>query len=394
MNKRFLSILAMATAGIAIVGCSSEQGQTTAADSEAIITLGEYKGVSTGVALHEITEEDIEAVINDTVSSSGGYFEDAGENAAAEEGYQLTIEYSETSSPTETYPGSIIIGDSDWPEEFSTALVGLKIGDETTVTLSEDDGGATYNIKVISVNKPAQITDEYVKTLGIEGVSSVEDLREDVTAYLEEQYRYEYEEEVKDAAGNKVYSTSTVTNIPQKLIDEYTDLLNTRIEAVIESQSTEEEPLTKSDILQESMAADEFVGTVDEYIVWYAEKNAKEYLIYQKIAEDEGITIDNDELYSMIASEWVSEQDTYPTLLEFMDHYGREQYERAMLTDKVKEFIAHNAIDYMPEIKEATEKSLDTTENASADNSADSSNESSMENGHNAEQSSTDSSEK
>lgn len=107
-------------------------------------------------------------------------------------------------------------------------------------------------------------------------------------------------------------------------------------------------------------------------------KNAKEYMIYSTIAEIENIEVSDDELYSSIAADWQTATDEYETLLDFIEAYGKEQYEMSLLSQKVIEFLAENSVEGLMNSNAEKENVLDnTTVESSTESSTDSQQETS-----------------
>ena len=350
-NKIFTPIL-VTLLSITLSACGNTD--TAQGSNTENISLGNYMNIETGLSVQEVTDEAIEEVIKDTGDSVGGYYEIV-EGAAAEEGDKVNASYYVSSNTTDQYELSMVIGDEDYPEAFSEALTSLSAGDTTSATLPDDLGGDTYTFTVTSVEKPAEITDTFVDTLQIENVNTVDELREDVKRYLKKKYESEFNLKQTEAVAKIVVDSSTVNNIPNKLVESYLETINKKIDAMIKYQQEDAEEgteITKADLLSEQMKKDEYVGTVDDYIKWNAEKNAKEYLVYKRIADENGIEVNEDELYSTIASDWSGETEEYPTLIDFMKVNSKESYERAILSTKVEEFLAENSKEGLIEIKE------------------------------------------
>ena len=80
-----------------------------------------------------------------------------------------------------------MLGDENYPKESTEVLTGSKRGEVKDITFSESDGGATYQFNIQEVQTPSDITDEFVKTLGIANISTIEELRADIKKYLEKQ---------------------------------------------------------------------------------------------------------------------------------------------------------------------------------------------------------------
>ena len=130
----------------------------------------------------------------------------------------------------------------------------------------------------------------------------------------------------------------------------------------------EGEEVSLADVLEDQINADGFVGTADEYLKWYAEKNAREYMIYHEIAKIEGISVSEDELYSAIASDWASSQGEYETLVDYIEGYGKVQYEKALLSRKVIKYIAENSEEGI--IEESDESSTDESKTEASEESS------------------------
>ena len=362
MKRKTLLFVLLITASTLLAGCESNEKKeqetpeiidTITSESESgrekydtYVTLGDYNGITTGLSVKEVTEKDIDTVVSETVEAAGGYFE-IEDGAEIKEGCQAQVSMQPISD-TESSPSdmTITIGDESYPKEFSDALIGLKAGESTTVNLSEEDGGMGYVLTVIDVLVPAEITDEFVKGLQIENVNNIEELREDIRKYLEDQNADSYNEELKEAVAKYIYDKSEVHEVPEALLESCREVIEKKIDILVENKKEsegEDTEVTRADVLEGQMKEDEYVGTVEDYITWYAGKNAKEYMIYSVIAEKEDIIPSEDEIYSAIAADWSNDISKYPTLIEFIEENGKEQYERSVLSKAVIEYMAEHS---------------------------------------------------
>ncbi|WP_026667624.1 hypothetical protein [Butyrivibrio sp. AE2005] len=311
------------------------------------ITLGKYKNLQTGLKVETVTDDAINNVIDELVTNMGGCYKEAQKNI--EEGDRVDISYhSVNEDESAPFEMSLIIGDSNYPAEFSKAILGKTIGDSAEATLSGEAGSETYKLTINRVYEKADLTDEFVAGMKIDNVKTVSDLRKNVSDYLKTQYEQVYNDAQKDAVLKIVLDDSKVKDIPEDLVVEYQNMITDKINATIESckKSTEDgKKINKLSLLEDEMKENQFTGSVDEYIRWYAEKDAKEYLIFSKIAKKENIKVEDKELYSALASDWQKESDKFPTLLDYMESCPLQQYERAILCDKVLTFIAESSED-------------------------------------------------
>ncbi len=311
------------------------------------ITLGKYKNIETGLKVEKVTDEAITNVIDELVTNMGGCYKEAQKNI--EEGDKVNISYHPiTEDEKAQYELTFIVGDNNCPVEFSNAIIGKTIGDSVEATLSHDPESEIYSLTINNVYEKTDLTNEFVTDMKIDSVKTVSELRNNVSDYLKTQYEQVYNDAQKDAVLKIVLEDSKVKNVPEDLVLEYQNMITDKINATVEAcKETAEEgqEINKLSILEDEMKENQFTGSVDEYIRWYAEKDAKEYLIFSKIAKKENIKVEEKELYSALASDWIKESDKYPTLLDYMENCPLQQYERAILCDKVLTFIARNSND-------------------------------------------------
>ena len=311
------------------------------------ITLGKYKNIETGLKVEKVTDEAIANIIDELVTNMGGCYKEAQKNIEA--GDRVNISYHPIPEDEKAqYELTFIVGDNNYPVEFSNAILGKTIGNSVETTISEDSGSETYSLTINKVYEKTDLTDEFVTGMKIDGVKTVSELRNNVSDYLKTQYEQVYNDAQKDAVLKIVLNDSKVKDVPEDLVLEYQNMISDRINATVEAcneTSEDGKEINKLSILEGEMKENQFTGSVDEYIRWYAEKDAKEYLILSKIAKKENIKVEDKELYSALASDWIKESDKYPTLLDYMESCPLQQYERAILCDKVLTFIAESSND-------------------------------------------------
>ena len=327
--------------------------EETTKEDEDIVTLGQYKGLSYETKLVETSDEEIEKQMTEiALSANGGCFKEAAKEHISEEGDKviMALTYSTTNEETgEEIPNmlpeyQIVLGKAYNGEEFDNALYGVKVGDEKEITVSEGDI-SSYSAVITRLEVPAEFTDEYVKSLGNEDIQTVEGFREYVKKNIDEEHRQKFEEALKEELDNKLYETSTFKEIPQELITEYEQVINDRLNDILELYKSQGKEYTKKDIFKKDMEAEGFSGSVDDYLKFYAEKNAKEYLMLKKVVDTEKLEISDDDIYSQLADMWIEEKDQYENLKEYIQFNPRkkEQTRRDTVCQTALEFIMNNA---------------------------------------------------
>ena len=162
------------------------------------IDLKEVSDIKVTRQVLDLPEEEIEAQVERVAESARSYETKKGK---AEDGDRVTIDYLGKIDGTPFDGGAdnganLVLGSKQFIRGFEEQLVGLKAGDEKTITVTFPENyqaahlagkEATFDVTVQDVAKPGkpEITDETAKTLGLE---SAEKLREIVRGQLESQY--------------------------------------------------------------------------------------------------------------------------------------------------------------------------------------------------------------
>ncbi len=189
----------------------------------------------------------------------------------------------------------VTIGVTQYIDDFLQQLVGHNVGEnfDIEVTFPEDYGNeelngkdAVFNITINHIKEPVkfeEIDDELVKqTLGEQGINTVEQLREKAVETLSQDM-------VNSYIYTEVFEKSTVDSVAQTAIDFQGDYI---IETT--KQQAEAYGMTLEDMLSyyNMGSAEEFKQANAELI----SDAAKELCISQAIAQQEGITVTDEDV--------------------------------------------------------------------------------------------------
>lgn len=290
-----------------------------------------------------VTDELVEQTLEKTIDDLGGYYVNV--NRAAKEGDKVLITYTHLADETED-SASITIGDNDFPPEFEKGLIGLSKGGEANITISEEYGNEELRLHVDEVTEPStDIDDEFVKNAGIEGVSTVDELKESIRTYLKETCEKQYVQNIRNEIQTKINAGGETELQPSySLISIFELKARKEVDDLIAKYKEEGEEKTVKDLLSNQIKETGFTGSEDEYINTYALLQATNCLVYGKIAVNEGITLSEEEYYSAIASDWVQRQENYPTLSSYSQSIDREAYSQVILQDKVLDVLTEKYI--------------------------------------------------
>lgn len=314
--------------------------RSASVDYDSYVKLGQYKGLSLSSAKAAVSDADVQERVDTLIESYGGiYVED--EAGVVDDGDQLEVAYCAGRSTSSAFDETtaqeltVIVGNSELPEEFVGPLVGHMTGDDVPVTM---DDGTVYIVRILHVHQKGELTDDYVASLGISDVSTIDDLYSHMKDYLEKQALSNYKTAASDEIIALCYNNSSFSEMPDALVTPFKEVLQARLDNAVSANALQGEEKTYDDILKETYDKDG-ISSSDEYLELYGLQNARIYAMCLKIAKFENIKADEDEVYSLAASDWSNVRDNYSTLKEFIDANGLEVYRQAALLEKVKDYL-------------------------------------------------------
>lgn len=254
--------------------------------------LGAYKGIEISKVDNTVSEEDVEARLNEMVNRNARLT--SVEDKALENGDTAVIDFEgfENGVAFEGGKGenyNLVIGSNTFIPGFEDQLVGKKAGDEVEVNVTfpeayhaENLAGkpVVFNVKVndVKVKEVPALDDEFAKdTTEFETLA---ELRADVKAKLEEQAKNAADAEMRNALVEKV-SANTEVEIPEAMVQHQIDNMLMELNYQLQYQGLNLEQLLQMtgrglDELREERRAD-------------AERLVKSSLVLEAIAEKENV---------------------------------------------------------------------------------------------------------
>nr|WP_302416897.1 trigger factor [uncultured Romboutsia sp.] len=254
--------------------------------------LGAYKGIEISKVDNTVSEEDVEARLNEMVNRNARLT--SVEDKALENGDTAVIDFEgfENGVAFEGGKGenyNLVIGSNTFIPGFEDQLVGKKAGEEVEVNVTfpetyhaENLAGkpVVFNVKVndVKVKEVPALDDEFAKdTTEFETLA---ELRADVKAKLEEQAKNAADAEMRNALVEKV-SANTEVEIPEAMVQHQIDNMLMELNYQLQYQGLNLEQLLQMtgrglDELREERRAD-------------AERLVKSSLVLEAIAEKENV---------------------------------------------------------------------------------------------------------
>ena len=254
--------------------------------------LGAYKGIEISKVDNTVSEEDVEARLNEMVNRNARLT--SVEDKALENGDTAVIDFEgfENGVAFEGGKGenyNLVIGSNTFIPGFEDQLVGKKAGEEVEVNVTfpetyhaENLAGkpVVFNVKVndVKVKEVPALDDEFAKdTTEFETLA---ELRADVKAKLEEQAKNAADAEMRNALVEKV-SANTEVEVPEAMVQHQIDNMFMELNYQLQYQGLNLEQLLQMtgrglDELREERRAD-------------AERLVKSSLVLEAIAEKENV---------------------------------------------------------------------------------------------------------
>ena len=380
MKKKFVMALLTGLVVFQLAGCgnTATEGNKTEVSSEneteevqislseinvdEYVTLGEYKGLEVEATLIEITDAEIENVIEE-YRQANAQLQEVTDRNMVQEGDIANIDYVGKKDGVAFDGGSdtgydLTIGSGSFIAGFEEGLVGVEVGETVDLNLAfpenyhEDSlAGAevvfTVTVNSISKMEAPEVTDEYVQSFEVEGVTTVEGWRQYIKDALETTARDEYKYEVQLQLLEKIMENATVKEAPEALQMKYKNVTNSQMEYQAAYYGIDLESFIE-------MAYGLDMETYDAEITAAAAESAKLALICKKIGDIEGLDITDEELEASIEANYLSWG--YASVEECKANMDEESYRDDLLIDEVLELLMEHAVITEPVDEQETSK--------------------------------------
>ena len=304
------------------------------------ITIGEYKGLTLDNTVDAITDDDVQAQIDQDLQDKAEPVSDS-----AKEGDLVTVNYVGTKNG-QTFDGGtannydFVIGQGQMFDEFENGVIGMKKGEtkEIKIDFPSDYADETlagqevvYKVTVQNVRRAGELTDEWVAKNT--DYTTVDEYRESVRSQLEEEAKNSAQEVLKNTAWSTVLENAEVKEYPQEDVDS----------AISEFKSSMEVYAKQADMTLEEFIDSQGISQddFDEQCQQYAEGKVKQNLIVQGIMDAEGLSLDDKE--SLQLQEELVEQMGAGDIAELVGTYGQTYVDESIGLLRVEDFIIKNA---------------------------------------------------
>jgi len=333
---------------VELVSCSAAEGAVCKAVlfTKPEVTVSEYKGIHAPMSVREITDADIDQQI-ELLRQRQARVVDV-DDRPAEKGDEVKINFEGfiddvafEGGKGEEYP--LRLGSGQFIPGFEDGIVGHSIGDkfDIDITFPEDYGDERYAGKAavfkiellgITMQELPEVDDEFAKD--VSEFDTLAEMREDIKKHLTEQAEQQADTAFTNAVCD-VLASNTDGVIPQVMYDRRIDQHIHEFEHQLQHQYGD---LSLKDYL-------ELTGmTTEQLRDEYEERAKKEVLLrlaLEKVAEQENITVSDEELEEALAD--FAAQMQAP--VEYVKtHIPVEEYRLDLIVTKALELVKSNAV--------------------------------------------------
>lgn len=343
-------LLTAALTGSLFTAAHAEEAEYVYEDDN--IKIGQYVGLTYSAVKEEVTDEDVQAEMTDTLESFADY--EHLMEVQAKDGDMVNIDY-EGKVDGEAFDGGtdfdtlVTIGEGLFLEDFEKGIIGMTPGETRDVEVvfpedyTEDLAGKTavFSITlnfICGEEIVPELTDESVKEyLGFESVAAFE---EDTRKGLEEDAQDIFTYEIEDDLMEQLLENCEVKEVPQDKIDQ-------DVQETVEMYKSYAEMfgMDYEEFLLQMGAGDEksFLGQLEEEARLYETQS----IILAKIAELENIGLD-DEAYEEYLVQ-LAEEYGYETVDDLKEEIEataglKENLRARRVEELVKEWLLDHAV--------------------------------------------------
>lgn len=345
MKKRTAAVTVLLAAAVFLAGCGDDSKKAWLDEIKAsdYVKLGEYKGIEVSQAKPAVTEEERDSYIS--------YFLKMDPDRGVIEGDTVNIDYVGTKDGTAFEGGtasgaSLTIGSGSFIEGFEDGLIGAKKGDTVELNLqfpadyratelAGQDVVFTVTVNSILAGEEQELTDGYVKGLGIDGVETVDAYRQYVYDMLLAQAEQTYDTNVENLIADEVISRCEFTkDPPQAMVERYTETLKQNL--------TNQAASYGMDLMQflGNYGMDE--SNYEENLKSQAVKSAQQYIVLKAIADAEKISVSDEEIQNSMDE--LAKSSGYESSEDIGELVDTRDYSEFLLGQKVMDMLRENAV--------------------------------------------------
>ncbi|MCM1161980.1 MAG: trigger factor [Roseburia sp.] len=355
MKKKIWMIFAIVMM-LLLAGCGKKEEESSGdVDPDDYVKLGNLEELEVTVEVAgAITDAQIEQQISNElnyyVEMANLYeYEEIPDKTVVEDGDMVNIDYEGKEGDTAFEGGTaegayLAIGSGSFIEGFEAGLVGHSVGEEVDLNLtfpenyrSETMAGkaVVFHVKINSIHDAEkkfvpEFNDEFIQKLNF-GFSTMEEYKDDVRAYIEQENASQKATDISDAIWEAVYGACEVSEPPKGMVDEIRERIYKNAEDYAAQAGVEFAEFVQTNM---NMTEEEFEAEAENI----ASQSAKERLIMKAIAKQQNMEISKKQITESAEADYA--QYGYESAEAYLEAIGGENiYKDYLLSQKVDEYL-------------------------------------------------------
>lgn len=344
--KKKTGIFVTALASVLLLtGCGDKEFLKDIKASD-YVTLGNYMGIEASAQAPSVPDGQVDYFIEQQYLTPHMLTkEEAGR--AIEEGDIVNIDFVGYQDG-EAFAGgtgqgyNLTIGSGQFIEGFEEGLIGVEIGDKVSLDLTFPDpykgnpdlSGAPVVFDVTVNGILPELTDEFVQSLNVSGCQTRQELEDWVYDLYYQEAQAEYSNEIERILADKIMAGCTFKKeMPKALVDRYQQSINASMSAQAAQYGMQLADFMQMQGFDEEGYRAEFRKAATEM--------AQRYVMYQAIADIEGLTPAEEEVQKEIDT--MVAVYGYASEEELLQQESRENISEDLMRKNVVAFLMENA---------------------------------------------------
>ena len=329
------------------------------------VTLGEYKGINIPLKVEEVTKKEVDEAVQNVLNNNSELVLKEG---PAEKGDTVVLDFKGYINGKEFEGGSaenytLVLGSNQFVPGFEDQLVGVTSESKKDVIVTfpeqyiKDLAGKEAKfvcmIHEIKTKKVPELNDEFAKSLNLEDVATVEDLRKYEQKVLENRKLNQAKNAQFQELINKIVEDSKL-NLPEVLVTNEVNAMKQQFLSQLEQSGLTKEQYKEITGNDENSFETEYRKD--------AETRLRQELVLNAIARKEHLTItkgDLDDYYSNVASQYSMKVEDVKKVFA----RNEAQIVSNLFNQKITRFLsANNLEEEKKEVKDESPKTDETKE--------------------------------
>ncbi len=312
------------------------------------VTLGDYRNMEIHLEDPAVTDEEVEQSVEYILNTRPVKTEVTGRPAQLGDVANIDFEGKLDGVAFDGGTGAgydLELGSGSFIAGFEDGVVGMEIGEVKDLDLNFPDpyernpdlsGAAvvfTVTLNSLSTKEPAELTDQFVEELMIEGCSNVAEFRDYIRDSLLESQKQQYQQKKEEVILDELEKIMTYKDMPEGMVDRMTETMIDNITSYAQMYG--------ADVGE--YVAGVYGGTAEEYeetLKGQAGLMAQRYVMLAAIAAKENIAVSDEDLEKQIAEE--AEEYGYESVEEYTKNMDKEAYREYLLMNETLAFLGEN----------------------------------------------------